>query len=334
MPARLVKVSRSDLAIRRHKQGRGFCYRDADGVLVCDPEFRSRVKLLAIPPAWREVHIAAHPRAHIQVVGIDDAGRQQYLYHPDWEERRTARKQQRLTQMTAALPRVRRKVAQLLKSPPGSRELAIAIAVALIDRTGMRVGREKYLESNGTRGAGTLYSRDVQVEGSKIALKFPAKSGKIAEYELTDAPLAAAIGGIMTLPGKRLLVYRTPTGKVKPLKTAMINEFLHNVSGAEISAKDFRTLHASAMAAEALAGLPPGTSMSARKRQIAGVVRGVAEFLHNTPTVSRKSYIAPCLFKLFDDGKLSALWEAAAARQSRGLLPREHRLAVVLGSAG
>ena len=319
MSARLRKVTRDDLTIVRKRRGRGFCFLDATGKLVCDAVFKQRMADLAIPPAWRDVHVAPRANDHIQCVGIDEAGRAQYIYHPDWEVRRSARKQRRLAALSAALPRIRRRVRKDLGAPVGSAELAQAIAVALIDRTAMRVGSEQYLRANGTRGAATLFSRDVVVDGDRVELAFVAKGGKRTAYALKDRALADAIARIKVLPGKRLLVYRDADGIV-PLRTRTINTYLRQITGADISAKDFRTLRASALAAEVLASMEPGASESARKRQIAGVARQVAEVLRNTPAISRKSYIAPALFQLFDSGKLQVLWSAARGRAEERLV--------------
>ncbi len=328
---RLVRTAREELTLTRQRRGRGFCYRDTSGALISDVATRDRISSLGIPPAWRDVRIAPNPRAHIQALGVDDAGRDQYIYHPEWELRREGKKHRRLASLTAVLPRLRRGVAAALGAETGSKELALAIAVALIDRTAMRVGREKYLETSGTRGAGTLFSRDMRVNGDEVCMTFDAKGGKRAEYSLTDPRLADAVRRILTLPGKRLLVWRDETGKVRPIKTGAINAYLRELAGTEISAKDFRTLHASALAAEALAQLEVGKSDTARRRQMAQVAREVADVLRNTPAISRKSYIAPCLFKLFDDGKLKQMWEVAGKGRT-GLLQRERRLGAVLAA--
>ncbi|UJW87044.1 DNA topoisomerase IB [Devosia sp. SL43] len=330
---RLVKVGREDLTVLRQRRGKGFCYVDARGAVVCDAPDKARIKALGIPPAWQQVRIAPNPKAHIQVLGVDEAGRDQYIYHPEWELRRDGKKQQRLAVLTSVLPKLRGKVAAALDAETGTRDLALAIAVTLIDKTAMRVGREKYLETSGTRGAGTLYARDVRVDGDEVCMAFDAKGGKRAEYCLMDARLADAVTRIKTLPGKRLLVWRDETGKVRPIKTESINEYLRELSGVEISAKDFRTLHASAMAGEALAQMEVGASPTARRRQMMQVAREVADVLRNTPAISRKSYIAPCLFKLFDDGKLKAMWDAAGKGRA-GLLTREKRLGAVLAAVG
>ena len=308
-------------------------YLTADGRPISDPEFKARISKLGVPPAWKDVKFAEHPYAHIQACGVDDAGRVQYIYHLDWEKKRTAKKQKRLAALSAALPALRRQVAQDLEAEPGSKALPLAIAVALIDRTGIRVGREKYLEDNGTRGAGTLFSRDVTVRGNTVHMTFPAKSGQRAEYNFEDERLAHAIARIKTLPGIRLLVYRNELGKIRPIQTQLINDYLREMTGVEISAKDFRTLHASALAGEALASLEPGTSQTARKKQVAAVVKDVAEFLHNTPAICRTSYIAPFLFQLFEKGRLQKLWLHDEPPEET-LEPREQHLGQLLSHMG
>jgi DNA topoisomerase I len=329
---RLKRAARTDLTVRRVKHGRGYAYQDADGNAWPRGELRERALHLGIPPAWTDVRIAPDPSMHIQAIGFDAAGRVQYIYHSDWEARRARKKQQQLALLTASLPRIRRKVSEGLESPAGSKTLALAIGVALIDRTAMRIGRERYLDARGTRGAGTLFSRDVSVHGDELTLKFPAKSGKVASYTLGDAKLAAAIARVKEIPGKRLLMYQDDGGQTHAIRTEELNAYLREIADAPVTAKDFRTLHASALAGEALAKLEPGQSTSARKRQVTGVTRVVADFLQNTPTITRKSYIAPCLFALFERSQLADMW-AAVAERHEGLRVREARLAAVLAAS-
>ncbi|HEV7276742.1 MAG TPA: DNA topoisomerase IB [Devosiaceae bacterium] len=329
---RLKRVRRDDLKVARRRSGRGYSYVDAEGNRFNDPEFLQRVRALGIPPAWKDVRIALNPRAHIQAFGADAEGRVQYIYHPEWERRRIERRQRQLGLLAESLPRLRRRVTADLALEAGSRELALAIGVALIDRTAMRVGRERYLVAHGTRGAGTLYSRDVVVNGDSVAIEFPAKSGKHASYAFKDARLADAIRRIKTIRGRRLLMHLDDEGKPRAIRTEELNAYIREISGAHVTAKDFRTLHASALAAEALAGLQREDSASARKRQITRVTKQVASFLQNTPMICRRSYIAPCLFALFDDGKLDEIWTCVASRKE-GMRQREVRLAVVLQSA-
>src|SRR3569832_1188793 len=190
---RLKSVTRDALTVRRVKHGAGYAYLDAGGRSWPRGELRDRALHLGIPPAWTEVRVAPDTLMHIQACGVDAAGRVQYIYHPDWETRRQSKKQQQLSRLATALPKIRRRVNEDLTAEAGSKALALAIGVALIDRTAMRIGRERYLDARGTRGAGTLFTRDVAVKGDDIVLSFATKSNKVASYTLSDARLAAAI---------------------------------------------------------------------------------------------------------------------------------------------
>lgn len=328
---RLKHVGREALTIERRRAGKGYVYLNGGGRRVRDKATLARSRHLALPPAWTDVRIAADPLAHLQATGIDAAGRVQYVYHPDWEVRRTLRKQKHLTALANALPRLRRRIRQDLDAPTGEKALALAVAVALIDRTSMRVGRERYFDARGTRGAGTLLTRDVQVRGNEVRLSFPAKSGKRSSYVLEDERLAASLSRLMEIRGKRLLMYVGADGSPRVLRTDDINTYLREITGEPVSAKDFRTLHASALAGEALATLEPGTSETARRRQVAEVIKRVAAFLQNTPAICRKSYVAPCLIALFEKGSLAAAW-ASGGDGGNGLRQREVRLGAILSA--
>ncbi len=330
---RLRHVTGDALTIERRRSGRGYACVGPDGRALRDEALRRRGRPRAMPPAGTVVRLAGAPRAHIQAIGTDAAGRAQYIYHPEWELRRTRRKQRNLAALAAALPAVRRRVRRDLDAEAGEKALALAIAVALIDRTAMRVGRERYLTANGTRGAGTLYSQDVSVSGARVRIAFPAKSGKRSSYVIEDKVLADAIARIKTIRGRRLLMYRNGNGEPRALRTDDINTYLQGITGVAVSAKDFRTLHASALAAKALVALERAESESGRNRQVADVIRSVAAFLQNTPAICRKSYVAPCLISLFEEGRLAELWSAAPANGS-GLRQREAKLAAILAVAG
>lgn len=327
---RLRYVAGDALTIERRRIGKGFSYIHSNGRRVRDAQTRQRVGALAIPPAWTNVTIAADELAHIQAKGSDAAGRVQYIYHPEWEVRRTRRKQRQLTALAAALPKLRRRVRADLEAEAGDKTLALAIAIALIDRTAMRIGRERYLSANGTRGAATLFSGDVAISGEEIRIKFPAKSGKVASYTVRDQKLADAIARIKTIKGRRLLMYKGADGSPRALNSNDLNAYLKEITGAPVTAKDFRTLHGSALAGDELARLVPGSSASARKRQIADVMRRVATFLQNTPAITRQSYVAPCLIELFEKGTLCDAW--AGEVNGNGLRRREVYLAAILAT--
>ena len=79
-------VSTDALTIRRKRVGESFTFVSARGRTIRDEITRARLKRLAVPPAYEEVLYATDPRAHIQAIGRDAAGRLQYRYHSDWEK--------------------------------------------------------------------------------------------------------------------------------------------------------------------------------------------------------------------------------------------------------
>lgn len=325
MGQRLRRSQEADFCVMRRKSGKGFSFIDENGQAILDSRERQRLLALGIPPAWTEVTICRFPNGHIQARGRDGAGRLQYIYHPDWEAKRSGHKMERLKALTGLLGDVRAQVLKDLSARKGSKKLALALAVALIDDTAMRIGRERYLNENGTRGAATLLKRDVQVRGDTIRIGFVAKGGKKVAYAFKDRQLARALKRILEVPGRRLLVYRDEEGDVRPIRSEAINAYLREVSGTEISAKDIRLLHASALAGETLAKTDPAQSESGRNRQIAQAAKQVSEILRNTPAISRKSYIAAPILTSFVKGRLNRLWPKRGSSRS-GLTREEHHL--------
>ena len=327
----LRQISVEQLAIRRRRRGRGFEYLDDGGRRLTDAATLQRIRSLAIPPAYRDVRIARQPNAHLQAVGRDDAGRLQYRYHPDWEVVRERRKSERLAGFCAALPRIRRRVARDLGAKGLPRRRVLAAVVALIDRTHIRIGSEDYVHSGRSRGAATLLKRNVRCRGERVALSFNGKGGREIACEISCAPLARAITALAQQPGRRLFQYRGRDGRLQRVTAGDVNEYLQTVAGLPVSAKNFRTLAASAVAAEILAGLEPAASRTGRRKQVAAVVVEVADMLGNTPTVARKSYVLAEVLAAFDDERLQT---ACGGKPVRGLKRGEALVGRLLGGGG
>lgn len=311
---RLRRVSVEDLTIRRVRVGRNFGYRDADGGKISDEETLARIRSLAIPPAYEDVLIASDPRAHLQAIGRDEAGRNQHRYHPDWEKVRERRKLKRLGRLIDALPKLRERIATDLKDRTLSRAKALACAAAIIDRCHIRVGNEVYARSNGSHGASTLLKRHLAVTGKHIALSFRGKGGKDITCARDDAPLARALTRLKTLPGKRLFQYRDEDGSIAIINAADINAYLREAAGLPVSSKDLRMLAANAAAAELLLSTDIAASERGRRRQLADIMRAISERLINTPAVVRKSYVHEIVVSSYASGKLRRVYRQARAR--------------------
>jgi DNA topoisomerase-1 len=300
----LTHVRAADLQLRRRRCGKGFSYVDRDGRTARDKALRARIKQLAIPPAWTEVRIAADERAHIQAVGRDAEGRLQYRYHPDWEQARAITKKGRLLRLGSTLPRLRNAVRKALLAPDLNRNKVIAAVVRLIDRGLLRPGHEEYAEASGSRGASTLLKSDVVIEGDKVVLEFDGKGGKPINRVVKDPLLAPVMKKLLALKGKRLFSAPDESGQLRPITAREVNTFLADASGADISAKDFRTFRASAEALSLLTEHNGHETEKLRKKAIVAAADKASEILVNTRSVARSSYIHPSVIKAYQKGKL------------------------------
>ncbi|MGN8026829.1 DNA topoisomerase IB [Microbacterium sp. 22242] len=294
----------TDPGYRRVRSGSGFRYLDERGEPVPDAE-RERIRALVIPPAWTHVWIAEDPLAHIQAVGVDGAGRQQYLYHPQWRARRDRRKFRRAMALAEALPLARARVTRALGKDDGAtRERVLAAAFRLLDDAAPRIGSRRYLLRHGSRGLTTLRRRDVTVDGTLATLSFPAKSGRRMRLEIEDPDLAAVFAELAEGPGSApLLAYRRGRRRV-PITPRDVNDYVHDLTGSAFTAKDFRTLRGTILAATALAAAGAASSASERKKRENAAVKETAAALGNTPAVARASYIDPRVFRRYAQGRV------------------------------
>jgi DNA topoisomerase-1 len=323
-------VTTDELTIRRRRVGEAFTFISPTGRTIRDEITRARLKRLAVPPAYQDVLYARDPRAHIQAIGRDAAGRLQYRYHADWEKVRERRKAKRLQRLVEALPRIRRAVNKHLALAEPTREFALAAVIELVSCSAIRPGSESYAKQNGTRGAATLHKSNVTVSGTTITLKFRAKGGKAVEKQFHCPRVAQAIQVLDALPGRRLFQYRGADGASRIVTASDVNAFLREIAGVKITLKDFRTLCASAAALEALARVAPAPTERGRKRQVKEAVVAVSEHLTNTPTICRKSYVHQTVVAAFENGKLKKF--SQTLRRRRSPAHREQLLAQVVAT--
>jgi DNA topoisomerase IB len=301
---RLRRVDCSESGIVRRRRGKGFEYLDSDGNRVTEPSVITRIRELAIPPAWERVWICPYPMGHIQATGIDAAGRKQYRYHDHWRERRDAEKFESMVRFAHCLPQLRERVAKDLRKRGMPRDKALACAVRLLDRGFFRIGSEDYAEENDTYGIATMRKRHVTVDGDRVDFDYEAKGGLRRLQSIGDPQVAKIVRELKRRRGggEELLAYKEGSRWVD-VKSADINEYVKEAAGEEFSAKDFRTWSGTVLAAVALAVSGPAQgSKSSRKRAKAWAVKEVARYLGNTPTVARAAYIDPRVFDRFDGG--------------------------------
>lgn len=331
--AGLVYVSDDQPGISRRRAGRGFSYRDPDGARIADRDTLQRIRALAIPPAYSEVWICSRADGHLQATGRDTRRRKQYRYHPEWSQVRGDGKFERVAAFGKALPRLRRRLRRDLALPGFPRGKVLAIVVALMADTLVRVGNAEYARSNRSYGLTTLRNRHLEfLRGGRARLRFRGKGGQEHDIEIDDARLARQVRACQQLPGQALFQYRDDAGELQPVDSGMVNDYLREATGEPFTAKDFRTWGGTLAALQRLARrpLPERAGERALTQAQNAVIREVAQALGNTPAVCRKAYIDPCVFEGWRAGTLQALaagargerqWEQAALR----FLARAHR---------
>lgn len=308
-------------ALRRRRRGRGFSYTDVDGQKLTDDAALRRIKGLVIPPAWRDVRICPWPNGHLQAVGTDDAGRRQYLYHAQWRARRDREKFHRIREFGRRLPDARKQIAADLSTRGLNRRRVLAAAARLLDIGFFRVGGEQYAEENGSYGLATLLTAHARVRrGGVVVFEYPAKWGEERVQSVADAPVVAVVRSLLRRrpPDEPLLAYYEGR-EWHNVSSADINDYLHELFGDDISAKDFRTWHGTVLAAVALASAEQAESPTARKRARSRAMRDVSHYLGNTPAVCRSSYVDPCVMDAFERGEtISAVLNAVGVDGTDG----------------
>ena len=290
--------------IRRRRCGRGFSYLGPDTAVIKDPRLLARIKSLVIPPAWQDVWICADPQGHIQAMGTDAAGRRQYRYHDLWREQRDLDKHDRVRQFGAALPAIRETLGQHLDTRGLGRERVLAGAIRLVDLGFFRSGGEEYAEQNGTFGLATITKDHVTLTKGQLVFEYLAKGSQQHEQAVAEEQVCAVVRSLLRRRGggDQLLVYRSGS-RWHDVTAADMNDYLREVSGGDYTAKDFRTWHATVLAAVGLAVSESAAGgETTRRHAIVRVVREVADYLGNTPAVARASYIDPRVIELYEAG--------------------------------
>ena len=309
--AGLRYVTDASPGIERRRAGRGFTYIRPDGRRLTDKAQLAWIRSLAIPPAWTDVWICTSRRGHLQATGRDARGRKQYRYHPDWRAVRDEAKYGRMIAFGQALPDIRARVDADLRRPGLPRDRVLAAVVRLLEKTRLRVGNEEYARDNRSYGLTTLRDHHAEVGSTRIRFRFRSKGGKVSDVELSDARLARIVARCQELPGQDLFAYLDDDGEVRPIGSSDGNDYLREITGQEFTAKDFRTWSGTVLAAWALRELQTVDSEAQAKRNVVRAVQQVAEWLGNTPAVSRRSYVHPAVIDAYLDGDV-----IRAARQT------------------
>jgi DNA topoisomerase I len=311
----LQYVSDAMPGIRRRRTGKAFTYIDSSGRPIRDARTLLRIRRLAIPPAWTDVWISPESNGHLQATGRDARVRKQYRYHDQFRKEREAVKYEHLVAFARMLPRIRRRTARDLSLPELPRKKVLATVVNLLEKTLIRVGNPEYARENGSFGLTTLRNRHVMIAGSELRFHFTGKSGKERRLAISDRRIARVVRACQSLPGQQLFQYRDHTGARVGITSADINGYLREITGRDVTAKDFRTWGGTMMAAAALRALPAFGTRTEAKKNLNEVVKRVARKLGNTPAICRCCYIHPHIIECYGQGRLAGDLIRAPSRE-------------------
>ncbi len=300
----LVYASDETPGITRRKAGSGFAYRGRDGARITDETILDRIRKLAIPPAYTDVWICPKANGHIQATGRDAKGRKQYRYHQRFREVRDATKFEHMFAFARALPAIRVRVRTDMARRDLSRDKVLGTVVFLLENTLIRVGNDDYAKDNKSFGLTTLKNRHVKVEGGEIRFRFKGKSGKEWNLQIRDKRIARIVKACQEIPGQELFQYIDDVGERRDVTSSDVNAYLRDITGRDITAKDFRTWAGTVLAALALHEFEGVDSDARAKKNVRAAIEAVAGRLGNTPTICRKCYVHPEVVHSYLQGEM------------------------------
>jgi DNA topoisomerase-1 len=329
--AGLRYVSDEQPGIRRVRHGEGFAFEKPNGTPVTDERALERIRKLAIPPAWTDVWICASPDGHLQATGRDAKGRKQYRYHPRFREVREETKYEHMMAFAQGLPAIRAAIDAHMALRGLPREKVLATVVHLLETTLIRVGNDDYVKQNKSYGLTTLRNQHVDVDGTQLQFHFKGKSGKSWRLQIRDRRVAKVVRACQELPGQRLFQYTDDDGELREVTSSDVNAYLREITGRDITAKDFRTWAGTVMAALALQEVEKAETQAALKKNVRDAIERVSARLGNTPAICRKCYVHPEVLQAYAEGELLLrIEEQVEGELEKGALRPEERAVLTL----
>ena len=321
-------ISDKGAGITRKKVKDSFVYLDQKGNVIVDEKTLQRIKSLKIPPAWENVWISPLIKGHLQATGLDSKGRKQYLYHPEWSAMRCENKFDKMLEFGQILPSIRKQIEKDLQIKHLNKEKVLATVVGLLDHTLVRIGNKAYEKANKSFGLTTLKDRHMKALGKNIKFEFVGKKGVKQSIEVTDSKLAKIVKKCRDIPGYQLFQYFDEEGLKQSILSEDVNDYLKQITGKEITAKDFRTWGASAYAVKLLEELEYPDTQKELKKNVNTVIKLVAHRLGNTVSVCKKHYLHPIAIKAYSDNYISELIKKYPRIHVTGskLLTREEKI--------
>lgn len=316
----LVYIEEEKTGLSRRRSGKGFRFLNRRGQTITQAEVKERLAKLAVPPAWHDVWLCPTKQGHILATGIDEKGRKQYIYHPQWRQMRELLNFYRLMVFGEHLPKIRRSINEQLTRRSLDEDQIRAMLIWLLDHTHIRVGNETYYEANESMGLTTLSKKNLVISGDTMTFDFMGKSHQEHTIILKDKVMASLMKRLLRHPGERLFIDRD--GKL--VDSVNINAFLQEVTGEQITAKDFRTWGGTLAA---FTYLKKRLNSDEKLEKVAiEAIDEAADTLGNTRAVARAHYVHPHILETYTSETFAKYYKKVKPKQVRGLYSGEVEL--------
>lgn len=330
--AKLIYISDKRPGIMRQKIGRGFKFYDSEGQRVTSQRTLSRIEHLVVPPSWENVWICPSAKGYLQATGYDEKGRKQYLYHQAWNQLCQQNKFDKLVFFAQVLPKIRQQVRKDMRLKTLGQKKVIATVVWLLEHTLIRVGNDEYAKENNSFGLTTLRNKHVNVRGDRVKFQFVGKSGVEHKVDIDNPQVAKIIKECIELPGYELFCFLDDSGRKRTINSEDVNSYLKEITGEEITAKDFRTWGATLLSAVTLQKLGQPQDKKELAKDLLQAIRVVAKHLGNTTSVCRSYYIHPAIYESYQNQSLNQVFKRNGYRVPKGLSLNEYRVLSLLQS--
>jgi hypothetical protein len=195
------------------------------------------------------------------------------------------KKKNKIETLTQNIQSLRYNISTSLKSED-EKEFLTALAIALIDKTGERVGNETS-EAVDHRGITGLRKKHIKIEGNKVYLDYTGKSGVDHETCFTDEKLANALKQAIANSKGGFILQTSDGFRIRP------NRINRELSAFGCSAKDLRGYKCNQLILAKLNNNEIGKDEKERKKHFLKSLTEVAAKIGHGRATLRKHYMIP-----------------------------------------
>tara|TARA_B100001094_G_C18162169_1_gene789948 strand:+ start:805 stop:1773 length:969 start_codon:yes stop_codon:yes gene_type:complete len=256
---------------------------------------------LKIPPNYKNVKINHNINDKILAIGEDNAGRKQYIYNKKFTEKQKIQKFNNLLVFGKYISKIKKEIKFNLNSnkPIYNKDKIISIVLYLIDYCNFRVGNNEYKLKYNTYGTTTLKKDHIIFKKNEVEIKFIGKKHVENKSAIKNKNIINLLNTLcMYNKNKEYLFYYVNNNKLIPINSSHINSFIKKYDD-RLTVKMFRTWNGNTILLNTLIKMDKPKDKKEIKKNIIYANKYVASCLHNTPMVSKKSYVNNIIYDLY-----------------------------------